>query len=433
MRYCGTILLSLIITACAAAPKPDARIFPDEAYGCTTRYFFQDLKGYPTVLRDSALTDLRFARDRMNGVRISIYGDAPHPAHPAPGHVDATVYATTLASLRAAREAYGKDDFTVFASKKLAGKNSFPKWVMGADGIDVKAYTTMLMDYFRFMRSEGVQIDVLGIDNETDFNEGNISARTFAAVVDLLKPQLQAEGFKIPLFIGPERYKPQTDTVNTWMTNLYKHGFQDRLDIYGSHYYPRHHKEKFRKALAWEIALSRSDRQRPFWATEPHWDNDSTAKADMLGYSEKPICTLFDQTDLGMEAIMWWGYGVGDDLRTSLIRAMSLAVYGARPVRMEDHDGEDTLEAGLLQTRAYRCGDELRLVLLNLRDREAEAVDYPSYCLSLEKGRVKSVQAVQWRDDTPKEGGAPSLLRRSGRCVSVSLPNRSITVLRIKI
>ena len=130
---------------------------------------------------------------------------------------------------------------------------------------------------------------------------------------------------------------------------------------------------------------------------------------------------------------MWWGDGVGDDLRTSLIRAVSLAVYGARPVRMEDHDGEDTLEAGLLQTRAYRCGDELRLVLLNLRDREAEAVDYPSYCLSLEKGRVKSVQAVQWRDDTPKEGGAPSLLRRSGRCVSVSLPNRSITVLRIKI
>ena len=429
-------IVILAFAAClfsCGAQKPDARIFPDEAYGCTTKYFFQDLKGYPAVLRDSALTALRFGQDRMNGVRIPIYGDAPHAAHPGPGKVDGAAYETVLQSLKAAREAYGADGFTIFASKKLAGKNSFPKWVMGADGIDAQAYTTMLMDYFRFMRSEGVSIDVLGIDNEIDFNEGNIGARTFAAVVDALRPQLEAEGFKVPLFIGPERYKPQTDTVNTWMTNLYKHGFQDRLDIYGSHYYPRHHKEKFRRALAWEIALSRSDRERPFWATEPHWDNDSTAKADMLGYSEKPICTLFDQTDLGMEALMWWGYGIHDDLRNSLIRAVSLCVYGAQPVRLDDHDGEDTLEYGLLQTRAFRCGDELRVIILNLRGREAEAVDYPSYVFGLESGRVKAVQAVQWRDDTPKEGGSPALLRRGSRTVTVSLPNRSITVLKIKL
>lgn len=71
----------------------------------------------------------------------------------------------------------------------------------------------------------------------------------------------------MPLIAGPDRYQPMGDVDNCWMKQFVAENRGDCLDIYGMHYYPKH-REIF-DALKFELSLIGD---RPFWATEPHWD-----------------------------------------------------------------------------------------------------------------------------------------------------------------
>lgn len=411
---------------------PDAVIYPSELSGRVTKYFFFDLKGGANALADEQKAALLFGTDGMNGVRIPIYGDAKNGGHTASGVVGEGVYDKVLASVANAKK-YSKGEFHVFASKKLDGKNSFPDWVMdGSKGIDPEKYAEMLMDYLRYMKSQGVEIDILGIDNEINFNEGNITPDKFAAVVDKVRETAAAEGIEVPKMIGPDRYNPELDFEKSWMNGLFSSGLGDRLDIYGTHYYPKHHKKNYFEALTAEFNCAQTGTPREFWATEPHWDNDDEAKADMLYHAELALCAMFDQTDLGLDGFMWWAYPADGTLRGQLMRAYSLALFGSQPVRMTDHDGEDTMTRGLLQTRAYVRGDEINVFIINMcaAGDKSGAKAYDDYLFEVSGAEISgNINVLQWSDETPDSGSSSTIKPEQPDRFRMDIPSRSITML----
>lgn len=144
---------------------------------------------------------------------------------------------------------------------------------------------------FYNMKVQNIIIDVLGIDNEINFNDSNITPQKHMQIVDYLRDKSTEQNFKMPLIIGPERYEPTGNVENCWWEKFLDSGWGDRIDIYGTHYYP---------------------------------------------------------TDLEMDAFMWRDYQQTGNLRGCLMRATSVPLRGARPITIVDHDGVDTSQKSKL-------------------------------------------------------------------------------------
>lgn len=412
--------------------KADAVIHPEQYYGRVIKNFFLDLKAnLGGVGSDKAANDF-FVLDGMNGVRIPVLGSSDRPTHPSAGVVDDSggYYTRLINSVNRAKKARGNNEFIIFASKKLNAKESFPDWVKDTNGVIPEQYAIMLADFITYMKEKGIIIDVLGIDNEENFNEGNITPKKHIQIVDRLKALAAEKGFKMPLIAGPERYQPMGDVDNSWMKLFVAENRWDCLDIYGMHYYPKH--RAIVDKLEYEFSLIG---ERPFWATEPHWDAKD-GENDMLDYAETAICALWDQTDLGMDGFMWWNYKRAGDLRGNLMRIISVPIKNARPVVMDDHDGRDTKEKYKLQTRAFRKGNVISVYVINMcsKDDMVAAKAYQDYVFGLERGMIDGeVDYIQWTDDTPVEGmeGKASIVDE--RNFSLTLPIRSITYFQINL
>ena len=434
ITYNGEQVLYTVILADYEGPDSEenlgeAVISPEKYYGKQINEFFYDLKLNANSINTTDKANEFFVEDAMNGVRIPIYGDATRPAHPEQGKIDDSYYSKMIVSVNNAKIARGDNGLTIFASKKLDGKNSFPDWVKDDEGVIPEKYGQMLVDYILYMKGKDIIIDVLGIDNETNFNEGNITPQKHMQIVDYLKEQSTKLNFKMPLIVGPERYEPMGDADNCWLKQFIDNGWGDRIDIYGTHYYPEH---RYYDKLCYELSLIG---ERPFWATEPHWPSE-TAQPDVLNYAETAICTLWDQTDLGVDGFMWWDYKRSGNLRGCLMRTVSAPLLGARPIEMTDHDGKDTFKKGRLQTRAFRKGDLLNVFAINTcpKDEISGAVSYENYEFILDEDNITGdVICTQWRDGTPIEGEKSVAVKIGDKKFSVDLPVRSITYLQFEI
>ena len=413
-------------------PEPDAIIHPEQYYGRVIKDFFLDLKLNLGGVGSDKVANEYFVLDGMNGVRIPVLGSSDRPTHPSAGVVDDSegYYAKLINSINRAKKARGNNEFIIFASKKLNGKESFPDWVKDSNGVIPEQYAIMLADFISYMKEKGIIIDVLGIDNEENFNEGNITPKKHIQIIDKLRVLATEKGFKMPLIIGPERYQPMGDVTNCWMKLFLAENRGDCLDIYGMHYYPKH-REIFDK-LEFELSLIGD---RPFWATEPHWDAKE-GESDMLDYAETAICTLWDQTDLGMDGFMWWSYKRAGDLRGNLMRAVSVPIKDARPIIIDDHDGRDTREKYKLQTRAFRKGNIISVYVINMcsQDNIATATVYQDYVFGLKTGMIDGeVEYMQWTDNTPVEGERGNAQKIDDSNFSLTLPVRSITYFQFTI
>ena len=413
-------------------PEPDAIIHPEQYYGRVIKDFFLDLKLNLGGVGSDKVANEYFVLDGMNGVRIPVLGSSDRPTHPSAGVVDDSegYYAKLVNSINRAKKACGNNEFIIFASKKLNGKESFPDWVKDSNGVIPEQYAIMLADFISYMKEKGIIIDVLGIDNEENFNEGNITPKKHIQIIDKLRVLATEKGFKMPLIIGPERYQPMGDVTNCWMKLFLAENRGDCLDIYGMHYYPKH-REIFDK-LEFELSLIGD---RPFWATEPHWDAKE-GESDMLDYAETAICTLWDQTDLGMDGFMWWSYKRAGDLRGNLMRAVSVPIKDARPIIIDDHDGRDTREKYKLQTRAFRKGNIISVYVINMcsQDNIATATVYQDYVFGLKTGMIDGeVEYMQWTDNTPVEGERGNAQKIDDSNFSLTLPVRSITYFQFTI
>ena len=409
--------------------KADATIYPERYYGRVIKDFYYDLKLNASAIGSSTTANELFVTDDMNGLRISIYGDATRPAHPSAGVVDEQYYTKMISSIERAKIARGNKDLTIFASKKLDGTQSFPDWVKDANGVIVDKYATLLADYILYMKGKNIIVDVLGVDNEINFNEGNITPQKHAQIVDKLKTLATEKGFKMPLIVGPERYEPMGDVSNCWLKKFLDGGWGDRIDIYGTHYYPEH---RYVDKLRYELTLIG---ERPFWATEPHWPSE-TAQTDVLGYAETAICALWDQTDLGMSGFMWWDYKRSGNLRGNLMRIASVPLKDARPIEIEDHDGTDIGQLGKLQTRAFREGKIINVYVINMcaADAVATAKAYENYVFGVNDGVIQGdIEYIQWTDASSIEGAKGTVQKMGEKNFSFTLPIRSITYLRFEM
>ena len=412
------IILVSFIPSLNAQTNGDAIIYPDNYVGNKIEHFYYDVKNGAAKVNTIAKANDLFVTDDMNGIRIPIYGNSGNDIHPSAGVVIASGYTSILNSVTNAQNARNGKDFYVFASKKLDGQSSFPAWTKDANGVIVSEYVKLLTDYILFMKSNGVEIDYLGIQNEEEYNEGNITIAKHKAIVDSIRVISVREGFKMPLIVGYEGYGPNKAN---WVGNLKTAGWIDRMDVYGTHYYPQFRPlSKLKKDLSYLGNI-------PFWSTEPHWDAQSDV--DDWEEAEKGICTFWEQIEVGMSGFMWWGYSRDGNLRGNLMREFSVPLLGATMIDMNDIDGKGTNTYGKLQTRAFREDSIITVYAVN-----NSANSYDNYGFKLNTGYLDgSVSFRFWRKGSSVIGNLGTALLENNQTFRVSIPTYSIFSFSFKL
>ncbi len=456
-----------------------ATIYMSNYFGRRAKHFL-DFKWLPSSY-SLATARVHFQTDKMTGVRIPIYGngaDTSASAHPKAGEVLESSYSSLISYIKNAKEALAEvsdEPLVVFASKKLNGTNSFPDWVIDASNNPTYAtntsgtvycaagtvkpleYSYMLMDFFDHMYENGIEIDVLGIENENMWNKAGITEYIYAETVRYVKQWLAAGGYtgqsyafrepgtyKIPQFLAPDNYA----AANSYYTNLVTNEeLNDTVDIFGQHYYPQQRTTSSNGKVIYDIMAAdvAANGDREFWATEPHWDGESSLPAtlagtyftDVLHYCELALGALWDQTDLGLDMICWWDYSRSGNTRGNIMQAAPVDIVGKQPITVIDHDGEAIRPASnyrKLQTRAFRDGSTVVLYIMNVCANTASNTSYTNYEFKVDKGTLYPKATVrQWRDDALTAGETTTIDTYNGETFYLDLPSRSVTQVTFNI
>jgi len=416
------LISNLIFSQDKEEQYPLATIYPHQIYGHKINHFFLDLKGGENKVSNKQKAILFFQNNDMDGIRINIHGEKKKPAHPALGIVDSTYYVKMLKSIRNAKAARGDKPFYIFASKKLTAKTSFPDWVKDKDGVIPSKYVDLLIDYFKFMKAKGISIDYLGIDNEINFNEGNITPDKFNEIVILFREKCKENHIAIPKIVGPDRYEPMGNKKNCWIRQFLGKEYGNQLDIYGTHYYPEH---RYKNRLIYELGLIGN---RPFWATEPHWDRASKT-GSIFNSAEQAICTLWDQTDLGMSAFMWWGDGSGKSKTQYMRNEVSIPIHGAQPVLMTDYDGISTKTYGNIQSRAFLHNNILEVYFINNSMKQ-----FKEFKIKINSEKIKKyINVKQFTLTGPNKGVDTTITPSSDNSFTCEIPAISLTHCTIEL
>jgi hypothetical protein len=413
-----------------------ATISPLETFGTTIKYHMIDLNEDPTDITVSKAS-VGFGEKGMNGIRFPLYCGDKFGGHPSEGVVVEDVYEKPLTSLVNAKAAYtGSEPFMIFLGIKVLTSNKdeiFPDWVTTdkSDVANPDKYAQLLVDFISFMDKKGHTINAIGLDKESV----RMGIDDFKIAVDSLRARTERLGFVVPKIVAPELLDPQGDVPSGYMNTLYNKGFQDRFDIFGNHYYQRDHTEAGFAKLKYEFDLAQSDKARSQWATEPHWNGDPD-----VWVAETAIGAMFDHTDLGLEAFMWWDYPItgGVKPKQSIMRAYSDGIHRSTPIRMIDHDVEETFTKGKLHSRAYIRDNEVNVFLINVVNPNIDGlvpVSYEDYVIGVLDGfKIDGkVNVRQWRDDISVEGEYTSIDPVSDNQVLLDIPTGSFIQLTFDI
>ncbi|MDF7824787.1 LamG domain-containing protein [Pontiellaceae bacterium B12227] len=401
MFLASSVVVQAVTTGDVVVSPENKGVFVDK--------FFYDAKIHNNPnLSNSKLDDL-FVTDGFNGVRTPVWGNINQPAHPTNGVVVGSYYTGHVNLILGAKAR--NPDLIVFASKKLNGDDSFPDWTKDANGVIPDQYAILLADYIEYMATQGIEIDVLGIDNERKYNEGNILPDRHKDIVDELILLSVSRGFPMPQIIGHEDFDPDR---NNWMANFMNGDREDYLDIFGTHYYARWRPlVKLQSDLAWA-----GNREK--WHTELHWDQKDE---DDMVEAEQSVCAMWDCTDNDMNGLMWWSYS-RSGFRGSIMKDFSVPLIGAYDLATDDVDGPDTTTLGKLQTRAFLQGNQLTVFALNVND----TVSYPDQVFRVDSGRIiGDVSVLQWTSTNDTAGTAYTVSSTGPQTFEFTLPARSIS------
>ncbi|WP_136060779.1 glycoside hydrolase [Pontiella sulfatireligans] len=352
----------------------------------------------------------------FHGIRTSIYGTGKKPAHPEPGVVLEEYYRGETDGLKLAQKI--RPDLIIFASKKLDGTESFPEWTKDGNGVIPEKYAILVTDYLEYMEKEGLRVDVLAIDNERRFNEGDIMPDKHRSIVEELRRLMKKRGLHMPKIIGHEDFAMGRDD---WMKRFEKEG-DDTMDIFGGHYYPEwRHLDRLKSDLKYAG-------KREKWHTELHWD--SKPADDPFMVATKAYLALWDCTDNGMNAFMWWDLNPKKGLRNHLMHAVTAPLVNAWPIKVIDPDGSETVDEMELHTRAFLQDDTLTIYAVNLDPSKA----WKDLRFKFASGRiVGEVEGRQWADGGPAEGKVRSFSPFTRSSFRVDLAPRTVNVFAFKI
>ncbi|MHC4174007.1 MAG: hypothetical protein ACYTBX_07820 [Planctomycetota bacterium] len=421
MKQKPQIFAALIVTICTFTTQTRATTGGDAIIYPTIRKQLITDWGYDIKWKQKgkdltpSYAQTIFVTDKFTCLRLPIWGDARHPAHPADGVVVASEYQSTLNAMTNARNA--RSDVVFFASKKLNGQTSFPDWVKRSPSgpIIPSQYARMLADFFEFMESNGFNIDILGIDNEWEYNEGDITPQRHKDTIDELKSLAVSRGFTVPLIIGPDMYGPKNG--GPWLNTLVSNGWGDRLDMAGIHYYPQW------RPLANLQLFCQYAGSWPKWHTEVHWKND--ASLDYIEEAELCLVAVFDCFDEGLSGMSWWNYQRSSSTKGEIERKLTTTTIGSQPIDMDDIDGR-YMNYGDLITRAFIKGNQVTVWVIN-----EPSTAYSSYGFSLNSGSITGlVDYIQWTDSTTSTGTATTI---NDKRFELTIPGHTVTLIEFLI
>jgi hypothetical protein len=272
------------------------------------------------------------------------------------------------------------------------------------------------------MKREGLEVDILGIDNERRFNEGNIMPETHRDIVLELRKLTAERGLKMPKIIGHEDYAVGR---NNWMKTF--DGLNsDTMDIFGAHYYTR---ARLLNKLKSDLNYA-GDREK--WHSELHWDNHGDAN-DSTHSMKTAVCSflaLWDCVDNGMNGFSWWDFNPEKKRRDYLMHAASVPLVNAWPVNVIDPDGSETVDLEELHTRAFLQGDLLTIYAINFDSSH----EWDNLRFKLASGRIiGTVEGRQWSDTSPVEGRVGVLRPFAGKTFKADLAPGTINIFTCRI
>ena len=409
-------------TGVSADAVTDGKIVIKNNGGPTIAKWGYDVKqdGRSRALKPALAKEI-FVDIGMNLLRVPVRARAAHPERGV-DNIKAGEYVDDLeaiANVKAVRP--GVD---VFASVKLLGKNSFPKWVeTGGGEVDAGAYATLIENYLAFMKSKGVTIDFLGVDNERKFNEGNITPGKYNKIASDVKDWCRGNDVKVPDFIAAEDYGPSEDTG--WLKDLWASPAKfQHVDHIGVHIYSKHRDGGYLAAMN---TLSNNLHGKKLWDTELHWndlDQDDEVKWDDL---RRGMLTAMDHFDQGYHALSWWAFQPRSrGTKASFIMSeLVSSTVGASLLPTDDVDGKAPA-SGKLNTRAFKNGPKtMTLWVGNFdgKDRKGQRADVSGE-------DVAAASYVQWSPQSAIAGktGNASL---TGKGFTMNYPSNTIT--RVKV
>ncbi len=364
-----------------------------------------------------------FVTDQMTCLRVAIYGDDKHQAHPSPGVVVESYYADQLSAMTNSRNA--KSNILFFANKILDGTTTFPHWCKNSDGILPLAYARMLADYLQFMKMHSFSIDILGINCEPEANESMFTAAKHKATIDELRRLSKSPEFSFimpPHIIGPDTitcgygFAQGNAKGAQFIKDLKDTGNRSCLDMVGTHYY---HGDSWRPRSSLEDFCHEAG-NRPKWNTELHWGKRYQGN-DVIENAEKSMDTLFDCIDAGMTGFVWWSYKrTEDDLAGSLNHRLTLSTLHSRPIDMDDLDGRSIIVPGHLVTRGFRKSQDITLWVIN----NSNAVYAPCKFRLATQSIADKVVYTQWTATGSKTGAATRIDKQN---FSVGIPVKTLT------
>lgn len=368
--------MSVILSSlcCGARTAGAIDINPENQVGPTVQRWGWDIKGSQDQTSTPSKAQLLYGDVPANMIRIPIWVNG----HFSDGSVDTSLYSNEITSILNAKAV--NPDVEVFASVKLQGGDSFvgpasePGWVTqgtaqwpaGTGSIfgnpaprpNPEFYSQLVADFFDYMGSQGIEIDYLGINNETD---GALGVPRYIDTVDRLDAELVNRGYDLADFqyIAPDTFAPN-GAINV-LNTISGEGRLDTVDIVGSHQYPAfsgHTSDK------WQTMASISG-GKDMWHTEVHMNssgsgNGGTANTNITRM-RRGMGVMFSANLSGVDSFVWWAGGsntgkISQTLRREIIKS----TLDGHPVESPSFNEQDPdPDAPLYQ--AYRKGDLLTL------------------------------------------------------------------------
>ncbi|QDU87107.1 hypothetical protein Pla175_04620 [Pirellulimonas nuda] len=392
-RLLGLVVLGGLVLGLGAGDCLAVTINPYQAVGPVVDRWAWDLKGAVGRTNTPAEAHALYGAVNANMVRIPIFAEA----HFADGTVDQSKYNTLIDSINQIKLV--NPNVQVFASLKLLGGDTFigpasdPDWITQAGfgfsqqngsifGNTVirpnpEHYAELVADYFDYMRTQGVEIDFVGLNNET---QNALTSDRYISAYDRLNTKLDARGFDTDAlkFIGSDSYGPNENI--SFLNALSSAGRLDTIDIVGSHQYST---VSGHTSDNWNT-MSNISGGKEMWHTEVHMNpansNNGSPPEDNITRMRKGMAVLFSANIEGVSSFTWWGDGQNQsNIDTTLKRELINSMIGGLPVETlsPDYPGNGSpdfneldpdREATLYQ--AYKQGTKVTLWLANPGDAQ---------------------------------------------------------------
>jgi len=321
----------------SAASGQTVQINPEDLIGPTILRAGWDIKAWPARLDTEGEARGLYVDVDANFIRIPF---SPN-AHNEDGTVDVAEYATELAAIRSVLAV--RPDVEIYASVRLGGANTFPAWVSAPTAAwpaetgsifdntvqrpNPEHYSTMVLDYLSYMRDEGISVDFLGLNNETD---GAVPFNRYIATHDLLEAKLDAAGFVGEFrdfkYVGPDTFG--LNSAVQFVDDVADAGRLDTIDVVASHYYPQFVSGD---ESDWRDLSTISG--RPLFHSELHMPGNSAAIAELSQTVREALAVQFASIRNGVDSYIWWDSGNNtNEVRDVIKREVMTTTLGAAPV-----------------------------------------------------------------------------------------------------